>query len=95
MRSADSCRHTPGQGEPDEVEIDKIIAELKQERDRLARAIEALLGAGPTRRRRGGVPKPAMKRRGGITAAGRKRLSDLMKQRWAERRRRGGVKKGG
>jgi len=27
------------------------------------------------------------KRRGGITAAGRKRLSEAMKKRWAERRR--------
>jgi len=29
----------------------------------------------------------APKKRGGLTAAGRKRLSDAMKKRWAERRK--------
>jgi hypothetical protein len=73
------------------VETDKIIAELRKERDRLARAIEALIGAeARTKKRRGGIPKPPGGR-GGMTAAGRKRLSKLMKLRWAERRRRGGI----
>jgi hypothetical protein len=75
------------------VETDKIIEELRKERDRLTRAIDALIGAiAPTKERRGGIPKSGA-RQGGISAAGRKRLSELMKQRWAERKRRGGIRK--
>jgi hypothetical protein len=33
-----------------------------------------------------------MKAGGGLTAAGRKRLSDLMKKRWAERRKKAAAK---
>ena len=76
------------------MEIDKIVADLKKERDRLVRAITALAGAEPAAGRRGrkagpmaGAPK--RKRRGGITKEGRKRLSELMKKRWAERRKKG------
>jgi hypothetical protein len=78
------------------LEIDKIVADLKKERDRLIRAITALAGGGSTatgrRRGRKAGPKPATakrRRRGGITKEGRKRLSELMKKRWAERRRKG------
>jgi len=78
------------------LEIDKIVADLKKERDRLATAIAALLGMGKAGngRRRGRKPGTKMagtrkKRRGGITKEGRKRLSELMKKRWAERRRKG------
>ena len=63
---------------------EQILQQLKEERDRLTSAIEALEG-GLSRRSFG-----AAKRRsgqGGITAAGRKRLSELMKKRWAERRK--------
>jgi hypothetical protein len=82
------------------LEIDKIVADLKKERDRLANAIEALLGIGSAGngRRRGRKPGTKMaattrkKRRGGITKEGRKRLSELMKKRWAERRRKGMTK---
>jgi len=78
------------------LEIDKIVGDLKRERDRLVRAIAALVGAGgaaPGRKRgRKAAPKAAptkRKRRGGITKEGRKRLSELMKKRWAERRKKG------
>ncbi|HEY9158181.1 MAG TPA: hypothetical protein VIO10_09600 [Candidatus Binatus sp.] len=77
------------------MEIDRIVADLKKERDRLIHAITALVGAGSAaagRRGRIAVPKPGAKkgkRRGGITKEGRKRLSELMKKRWAERRRKG------
>jgi hypothetical protein len=37
-----------------------------------------------------GTKKTPSKKKGGITAAGRKRLSQLMKARWAARRRAGG-----
>ena len=82
------------------MEIDKIVAELSRERDRLVRAISALVGAGSAPKgRRGRKPGPqpgAMKRkrRGGISKEGRKRLSELMKKRWAERRKKGLAKLG-
>ncbi len=70
------------------MDLDRIIAELKSEQDRIARAINALLEGvgltGPTRPsgRKGAAPK----RPGGITPAGRKRLAAAMKARWAARR---------
>jgi hypothetical protein len=69
------------------LEIDKIVADLKKERDRLAGAIAILLGVGSAGTgRRGRKPRTKMggtrrKRRGGITKEGRKRLSELMKKR--------------
>jgi hypothetical protein len=79
------------------LEIDKIVADLKKERDRLVRAIAALAGTGSATAKRGRKPgrkaAPAKrKRRGGITKEGRKRLSELMKKRWAERRKKGMTK---
>jgi hypothetical protein len=78
------------------LDIDKLVADLKKERDRLARTIEALIGMGGAGRakRKGRKPGTKMastrqKRRGGITPAGRKRLSIMMKKRWAERRKKG------
>lgn len=83
------------------MEIDKIVADLKKERDRLVRAITALVGAGgaATGARRGRKPGPKAagtrrKRRGGISKEGRKRLSELMRKRWAERRKKGMTKLG-
>ena len=83
------------------MEIDKIVADLKKERDRLVRAIDALVsgGSGATGKRRGRKPGPkasttTTKRRGGISKEGRKRLSELMKKRWAERRKKGMTKLG-
>lgn len=82
------------------MEINKIVADLKKERDRLVRAITALVGAGAaTGAKRGRKPgrKAATtkrKRRGGISREGRKRLSELMKKRWAERRKKGMTKLG-
>jgi hypothetical protein len=83
------------------LEIDKIVADLKKERDRLVKAISALVGMGPTGAKRGRKPGPKAKakavpakrkRRGGISKEGRKRLSELMKKRWAERRKKGQTK---
>ena len=83
------------------MEIDKIVADLKKERDRLISAITALVGVGgaATGAKRGRKPGPKAaatkrKRRGGISKAGRKRLSELMKKRWAERRKKGMTKLG-
>ncbi|MGC2278113.1 MAG: hypothetical protein WA571_19015 [Candidatus Binatus sp.] len=83
------------------MEIDKIVADLMKERDRLVSAIAALVGAGSksTGKRRGRKPgrkaaTTAKKRRGGISKEGRKRLSEMMKKRWAERRKKGMTKLG-
>ena len=83
------------------MEIDKIVEDLKKERDRIVSAIAALVGGGSaaTGKRRGRKPGPkasttAGRRRGGISKEGRKRLSELMKKRWAERRKKGMSKLG-
>jgi hypothetical protein len=67
------------------LDLDKIIAELKREREKIGRAIAALL-EGAAVRSKGTTRKAGRKRQGGITAEGRRRLSLAMKQRWADRR---------
>jgi hypothetical protein len=75
------------------LDIPSIVAELKRERDRLSRAIVALEGpdtAATGTKRRVVAPQAATsskKKRAGLTPAGRKRLSEMMKKRWAERRK--------
>jgi len=70
-----------------EAEAERILKELRSERDRLTTAIEALEGghisraAGPTTRR------VATRRKRRLTPEGRRRLSEMMKKRWAERRK--------
>ncbi len=69
------------------MDLVRILAELKSERDRIDRAISALAAvgataAGATPSKRIGRPK-----RSGITPAGRKRLSEAMKKRWAEKKK--------
>jgi hypothetical protein len=69
------------------MDLRGILTELRSERDRIDRAIASLqAGSSNGRRRRGRPAKSAVRRGGGITAAGRKRLSEAMKRRWAERR---------
>ncbi|HEV2174752.1 MAG TPA: hypothetical protein VGR71_14355, partial [Nitrospira sp.] len=72
----------------------KVVSDLKKERDRLSRAIGALLGSALSLggKKRAGRPKGSTtkkKRRSGLTPAGRKRLSLAMKKRWAERKKAG------
>jgi hypothetical protein len=74
------------------VDTQEIVKELKAERARLDRAIAALDGANTTRTTVGtqvpaseGTSVP--RKRHHLTAAGRKRLSMLMKKRWAKRRK--------
>ena len=72
------------------MDTQRIVSELKAERNRLDKAITALDGANTTR------ASPAMqipenaaqapRKRHHLTAAGRKRLSMLMKKRWAEKK---------
>ena len=75
------------------MDIQNILAELKREREHLDRAIGALEGLGTRTRRRGrpvgsghAATAPKRKRRH-MSAASRKRISEMMKQRWAERKR--------
>ncbi len=70
------------------MDIQNILGDLKRERDRIDRAISALEGVGPGRRRGrpvGSVSKGRPRRH--MSAAARKRISEMMKQRWAERKR--------
>jgi hypothetical protein len=64
------------------------LSELKAEKDRIDRAINALDGkassSAATKTRAVGAPASGQ-RRGGITPEGRRRLSLAMKKRWAER----------
>jgi len=75
------------------LDITRIVADLKSESERLSRAIAALVGIGSAEAKTGkGAPKATAvkrKKRGGITPAGRKRLSEMMKKRWAARKRKG------
>jgi hypothetical protein len=77
------------------LDLEKLVAELREESDKLGRAIAALLGSAlsPAGKKTGpGRPKGSTSKkgkRGGLTPEGRKRLSLAMKKRWAERRKMG------
>ena len=78
------------------MDIPAIVSELKRERDRLNRAIAALEGTDVARTgpKKSAVPTLVIqkaKKSRHLTAEGRKRLSEMMKKRWAERRRKGAV----
>ena len=75
------------------MNLDRILTELKTERARLDKAIQALEGitpkAGPPAAgRRGRPPKtaetPPKRGRRTLSAAARKRISQAQKRRWAE-----------
>ena len=69
------------------MNITKIMTELESERDRISRAISALEAVNSTGRQRAGrLPKAAAtrRRRGRMSAAARRKLSRLLKQRWAQ-----------
>ncbi len=67
---------------------DKEREKLSAEKDRIVRAIEALLQSPSKRGPKKGVRRQrAAGRKGGITPEGRRRLSLAMKKRWAERRK--------
>jgi hypothetical protein len=72
------------------VDLRKVVSELKQERDRLNRAIAALEGievAAAVTIKASSNPAAKKAKKHNLTAEGRKRLSEMMKKRWAERRR--------
>ena len=72
------------------MDISAVVTQLRQELERIERAIAALVGLGSQPARRGRPPKakhvapaPGRKRRR-MSAAARKRISAAMKQRWAK-----------
>jgi hypothetical protein len=72
------------------MDISRIVEELKRERGRLDAAIAALDSVQPARRGRPpGVAREAGngRRRRHMSAAARRRISQAMKQRWAERKK--------
>ena len=73
------------------LDIQAIVKELKRERDRLNRAIAALeetdLPPAPRMPPAAKPPASPARRPNRLTPEGSKRLSELMKKRWAERRK--------
>lgn len=68
------------------MDTQEIISELESERDRLDQAISALR-AGSMRGRRGPGTGRGRRGRRHLSAAAKKRISEMMKKRWAERKR--------
>jgi hypothetical protein len=69
------------------MDTNRILAELRAERNRIDAAISALQAVSSTEPRRlGRPPRAAQKprRRGRVSAAARRKLSRLLKQRWAQ-----------
>ena len=74
------------------MDLDRIVSELKSERDRISRAISLLENESTKIVRKSAAPSEmaaSKKRSGGLTPAGRKRLSEAMKKRWADRKKKG------
>jgi hypothetical protein len=72
------------------LDIERIVEQLEQERDRISQAIASLKGVNSSGTARKSVAKngrSGRQRRGGMSAAARKRLSEMMKKRWAGRRK--------
>src|ERR1700722_19967544 len=71
------------------LDLQKILSDLTAEKDRINRAIDALLELPSKRGPKKGVKLPRVtgRRRRGMTPEGRRRLSEAMKKRWAERKR--------
>ena len=69
------------------MDTNRMLAELRTERDRIDRAISALESINSTGQRRAvRSPRPAaatQRRPGRMSAAARRKLSRLLKQRWA------------
>jgi hypothetical protein len=72
------------------LDLVAIISQLKNERDRINQAIAALDGASSDSK--GDARKVAPRRRGGMSAEGRRRISEMMKKRWSERRKKARLK---
>jgi len=78
------------------VNIAGVVSELKAERTRIDGAIRALEGLSSNGAATSKLPNQAIThspKRGHLSAAGRKRLSEMMKKRWAERRKKASARK--
>ena len=70
------------------MDLVRILAELKSERDRIDRAISLLAAVGAAEHGAArGSRAVVSPKKGGLTPAGRERLSEAMKKRWAERKK--------
>ena len=81
------------------MDTQAIVKELKRERDRLSKAIAALEETDlPLTPRTSSPavtpPAPPAKRPNRLTPEGSRRLSEMMKKRWAEKRAKKAAKKG-
>ena len=76
------------------MDIHRILSDLRSERERLDHAIAALEGLGAAAPRRRGRPVGSGsagaggRKRRHMSAAARQRISEMMKLRWAERKKR-------
>ena len=68
------------------MDTQQIISELESERDRLEQAISALRGSMGRRVGGAGLGRGRRGRRR-LSAAAKRRISEMMKKRWAERKR--------
>ena len=78
------------------MDTNGILADLRAERDRIDQAISAVEAVSSTGRRRAGRPPRAAavpRKRGRMSAAARRKLSRLLKQRWAQGKMKPGVKR--
>lgn len=72
------------------MDIQQILSDLRSERDRIDAAIRALEGG---RTGRGpGRPAGSGRKRRTMSASARKRISEMMKLRWAERKKKARLK---
>jgi len=69
------------------LDLARILAELKSERDRIDRAIILLAGVGSSAASAAPGKLAGRPKRKGLTPAGRRRLSEAMKKRWAEKKK--------
>ena len=67
------------------MNVDQVVQQLKEQRDRLDAAIQALQGARGRGRPPGSTNKSGKRR--SLSPAARKRISQAMKKRWAERKK--------
>jgi hypothetical protein len=68
------------------MDTQQIISELEAERDRLEQAISALRGS-LSGSRAGAAAGPGRRGRRRLSAAAKRRISEMMKKRWAERKK--------
>ena len=66
------------------MDTNRILDELKAERDRIDRAISALEAINSTGHRRAGRPPRAMRKRRTFSAATRARMAAAQRARWAK-----------